>query len=176
MLIAAALLATGSGRTQPQVLSGVVGNGGTFATGGDDLVVGTVGQPAPGSSSGGTYGVVGGFWSQPITVITEITEPGSHLLPSVYSLDQNFPNPFNPMTVIQYQLPQNAYVSLKVYDIVGRLVTTLVDGAEEAGFKSVTLDARNLASGVYFYRLQAQITGETGASSFVDVKKLVLMK
>ena len=176
MLITSVLLATGSGWAQTQIISGVVGNGGTMATGGDNLVVGTVGQPAPGSSSGGTYGVVGGFWSQPIAVITHITEPGSNLLPSVYRLEQNFPNPFNPSTVIQYQLPQDAYVSLKVYDIVGRLVTTLVERMEEAGFKTVTLDARNLASGVYFYRLQAQITGESGASSFVDVKKLVLMK
>ncbi|MCK5571467.1 MAG: hypothetical protein KAJ12_01845, partial [Bacteroidetes bacterium] len=91
MLITSVLLATGSGWAQTQIISGVVGNGGTMATGGDNLVVGTVGQPAPGSSSGGTYGVVGGFWSQPIAVITHITEPGSNLLPSVYRLEQNFP-------------------------------------------------------------------------------------
>jgi len=175
-LLVSALIAAAVGQAQTEIVSGVVGNGGGIATGDGSIVVGTVGQTAPGSSSGGGTGLVAGFWSQPFAILTDIGEPEPPLLPAAYRLDQNFPNPFNPSTVIQYQLPRDAHVSLKVYDVVGRLVATLADGVQEAGFKSVTLDGRNLASGVYFYRLQSQISGGGKNSTFVDVKKLVLMK
>lgn len=89
-------------------------------------------------------------------------------IPTVFSLSQNYPNPFNPSTSITYELPVDAYVTLIVSDIMGREVSRLVDGPEAAGHKSVTFDARNLASGVYFYRLKA--------GSFVETRKLVLMK
>ncbi|MGB5874781.1 MAG: T9SS type A sorting domain-containing protein [Bacteroidota bacterium] len=175
-LLVPALIAAAAGQAQTQIVSGVVGNGGGIATGDGSVVVGTLGQPAPGPSSGGGGGLVAGFWSQSFAILTDIGVPDPPLLPALHRLNQNFPNPFNPSTVIQYQLPRDAYVSLKVYDVVGRLVATLVNGVEEAGFKSVTLDGRNLASGVYFYRLQSQISGGGKNSSFVDVKKLVLMK
>jgi hypothetical protein len=175
-LVLSALIADTAVLAQTATISGVIGSGGGIATGTGSGVIGTVGQPAPGSSSGGAAGVIGGFWSKPVVILTDVGEGEAPLLPTVYQLDQNFPNPFNPSTVIQYQLPREAYVSLKVYDVVGRLVTTLVDGVEGAGFKSVTLDGRNLASGVYFYRLHAGVSGGKENSSYVDVKKLVLMK
>jgi Secretion system C-terminal sorting domain len=88
--------------------------------------------------------------------------------PMSYALNQNYPNPFNPTTVIQYQLPASSQVSLKVYDVLGREVATLVDTKQSAGIYSVTFDGNNLASGVYFYRLQA--------GGFSDMKKLTLLK
>ncbi len=88
--------------------------------------------------------------------------------PMSYSLDQNYPNPFNPTTVIHYQLPASSQVSLKVYDVLGREVASLVDARENAGAYSVTFDGNNLASGVYFYRLQA--------GDFSAMKKLMLVK
>ena len=87
---------------------------------------------------------------------------------------QNYPNPFNPTTVISYQLPTASTVSLKVYDVLGKEVMTLVQGRQAAGTYNYTLNASKLASGVYFYRLQASATN--GASSFVQTKKMMLVK
>jgi hypothetical protein len=89
-------------------------------------------------------------------------------IPDRFELSQNYPNPFNPTTVISYQLPTTAMVTLKVYDVLGREVATLVNARQSAGTYSVTFNGAALASGVYFYRLQ------TG--SFVQTKKLMLMK
>jgi hypothetical protein len=90
------------------------------------------------------------------------------LIPAEYGLDQNYPNPFNPSTKINYQLPEKNYVSLKVYDILGNLVTTLVDQEMDAGYYTANWNASQLASGIYIYRI---ISG-----SFVSTKKMILMK
>ncbi|MBN2396055.1 MAG: T9SS type A sorting domain-containing protein, partial [Candidatus Atribacteria bacterium] len=89
-------------------------------------------------------------------------------IPTVYSLEQNYPNPFNPTTTIKYQLPESGFVSLKIYDMLGREITELVNQFQPAGTYSVNFDANNLASGIYFYRIEA--------NNFVNVKKMVLMK
>ncbi|HEV8539148.1 MAG TPA: SBBP repeat-containing protein [Bacteroidota bacterium] len=96
-------------------------------------------------------------------------------LPEVFELRQNFPNPFNPRTVIRYSLPAGnkglpptSHVSLRVYDLLGREVKTLVDTKTDAGFKSVEWDAGSLPSGVYFCRLSA--------GRFTDVKKMLLIR
>jgi hypothetical protein len=88
--------------------------------------------------------------------------------PKTYSLSQNYPNPFNPVTTISYALPQSVHVTLGVYNTLGERVALLVDGEQQAGYHNVELNGSGLASGVYFYRIQA--------GSFMDVKKLVLMK
>jgi len=91
-----------------------------------------------------------------------------NLQPSTFDLRQNFPNPFNPSTVISYQLPVSAQVSLKVYDVLGNEVASLVNLQQEAGSYNVTLDASTLASGTYIYRL---IAGD-----YVAVKKMAVLK
>jgi hypothetical protein len=97
----------------------------------------------------------------------------SHI-PTDFSLSQNYPNPFNPTTTIKYQLPSAGHVTLKVYDMLGREVATLVNEEKAPGNYEVTFDAnhseqcRGMASGVYFYRLQA--------GNFSETKKFVLMK
>lgn len=88
--------------------------------------------------------------------------------PMIYLLHQNNPNPFNPMSVIGYQIPEERYVSLIVYDLLGREVATLVDGVKQAGYYEADFDASSLSSGLYFYRMQA--------GDFVAVRKLVLLK
>ncbi|MBC8043382.1 MAG: T9SS type A sorting domain-containing protein [Rhizobacter sp.] len=88
--------------------------------------------------------------------------------PTTFALSQNYPNPFNPATAIDYQLSVGSEVKLKVFDVLGREVATLVSATQAAGNYSVNFDAKNLTSGVYFYRLQAGNVTET--------KKLLLLK
>jgi hypothetical protein len=88
--------------------------------------------------------------------------------PEAFALIQNYPNPFNPSTRIQYSLEKAGPVSLKVYNVLGAEVATLVNGPQEAGSYTVPFTAQGLASGVYFYRLES--------GSFVSTKKLILMK
>ncbi len=90
------------------------------------------------------------------------------ITPSVFSLAQNYPNPFNPSTTINYQLPVNSFVSLKVYDVLGREAATLVNEYKPAGKYEVEFNASSLPSGVYIYKLTA--------GNFTAVKKLMLLK
>jgi hypothetical protein len=97
-------------------------------------------------------------------------------LPRTFALEQNYPNPFNPTTVITYQLPVASEVKLEVYDVLGRKVMTLTNGRQDAGSYNLTLNANNLSSGVYFYRLQASAMNGASSSNFVQTKKMMLVK
>lgn len=98
-------------------------------------------------------------------------------LPTQFELKQNYPNPFNPSTTISYSLPVSGYTSLKVYDLLGREVVTLVDEYKQAGIYSVQLSTNNLqlSSGIYFYTLRVSPSANSGVS-FVQTKKMVLLK
>lgn len=113
----------------------------------------------------GTEGA--GVWKIPLSQITGI-ESDTRSTPGSFTLFQNYPNPFNPTTVISYQLPTNSYVTLKVFDILGRKVETLVDGRQEAGVHSVKFNGAGLSSGVYFYRLKG--------GKYSITRKLLLLK
>ncbi|MBN2572415.1 MAG: T9SS type A sorting domain-containing protein [Ignavibacteriales bacterium] len=89
-------------------------------------------------------------------------------IPSEDGLKQNYPNPFNPKTTINYNLKVNSKVILKIYDLLGREITTLVDGEFSAGRHTEIFNAVNLSTGVYFYKLEA--VGIDG-SKFTDTKK-----
>ncbi|MGB6032802.1 MAG: fibronectin type III domain-containing protein, partial [Bacteroidota bacterium] len=106
-------------------------------------------------------------------VRSELEKAGSH--PVGFGLSQNFPNPFNPLTTIGYSLPAPSRVRLTLYDLVGREVATLVDGIQLGGRRSVVLDGSDLASGVYYYRLQATAL-EGGAGSYSQTRKLLLLR
>jgi len=94
------------------------------------------------------------------------------IAPKEYRLEQNYPNPFNPTTKIQYQLPFNSKVTLKVYDILGEEVQTLVNEVQDAGYKEVSFNGSDYASGIYIYRITAQNNGNT----YNSVKKMVMVK
>ena len=85
-----------------------------------------------------------------------------------YNLYQNYPNPFNPSTLISYQLPASAFVVLKVFDVLGREIETLVNEHQNAGKHSVQFNAAKLPCGVYFYKLEA--------GNYNNTKKLLLIK
>jgi hypothetical protein len=108
-----------------------------------------------------------GVWKRPLSEIMSVS-PERGILPQKYILEQNFPNPFNPSTTIHYGLPSKSHVTLAIYNILGQKVTQLVNGEEEAGYHEVRFDGSNLASGVYFYRIQA--------GSFVQTRKLLLLR
>lgn len=96
-------------------------------------------------------------------------------LPKEYRLFQNYPNPFNPTTTFKYDLPFNSKVTLRIFNVLGQKVNTLVDGMQEPGFKSLEWNATNVASGVYFYHLEAMSTTDP-SKIFTQVKKMILVK
>jgi len=86
----------------------------------------------------------------------------------IYSLEQNYPNPFNPTTKISWQVPVGSKQTLKVYDLLGNEVATLVNEEKQPGIYEVEFDGTGLPSGVYFYQIRA--------GSFIETKKMVLIK
>jgi len=99
----------------------------------------------------------------PTGIVNELS-----LSPSSFVLHQNYPNPFNPSTIISFSIPSRSFVSLRIFDLIGRRVATLINEYQNAGTHFATFNATNLSSGIYFYRLQA--------GSFSETKKLVLQK
>ncbi len=98
------------------------------------------------------------------------------VIPDRFVLWQNFPNPFNPSTMIRYELSREARVVLTVYDLLGREVSLLVNGPRSAGVHEVPFDARGLASGVYLCRLRARPLGDGQAGDFVASRKLLIVR
>ncbi len=97
-----------------------------------------------------------------------VTENAVSMTPKTYALEQNYPNPFNPSTTISYRLPKQSHVTLKVFDMLGREVATLVNGIEPPGYKSINFSVQRLASGVYYYRIIA--------GTFTETKKLQVLR
>jgi hypothetical protein len=111
----------------------------------------------------------GGVWRRPLNeVILDVEENGNR--PIVHKLEQNYPNPFNPTTRIQFSIPVGTYgnTSLRVYDVLGKEVATLLNEQLQAGSYSATFDANGLSSGVYFYNLHTGNVSET--------KKMILAR
>ena len=98
----------------------------------------------------------------------DVEDQGSNNIPAEYKLEQNYPNPFNPTTTIRYSIPKAGIVNLKVYNLIGEEITTLVNEDKAAGNYEVEFDASQLPSGVYLYQLNA--------ADFVETKKMVLLK
>jgi len=101
------------------------------------------------------------------TTLTNVGDENNSI-PTVYRLEQNYPNPFNPTTKIKWQSPSAGYQTLKIYDVLGNEVATLVNEYKNAGSYEVNFDASKVSSGIYFYQLQA--------GSFIETKKMLLLK
>ena len=96
-----------------------------------------------------------------------------NLMPLDYTLHQNYPNPFNPITTLRYELPEDSFVNVTIYDMLGNVVSNLVNTNQSSGYKSIQWDATNnqgepVSAGVYLYKIQA--------GDFVDTKKMILLK
>jgi hypothetical protein len=110
-------------------------------------------------------------WSNTITLYPSFRKQGSGEIPAEslnYELYQNYPNPFNPQTTIEFSIKDNSFVTLKVFDILGKEVLTIVSELLPAGFHQVEFDGSDIESGIYFYEIHA--------NEFRDVKKLLLLK
>ncbi|KAF0138843.1 MAG: 5'-nucleotidase [Stygiobacter sp.] len=108
-------------------------------------------------------------WMEYVRIVYNSTEVKTNdMMPTSFKLFQNYPNPFNPTTNISYQLPTNSHVTLKVYDVLGRIVAELVNEEKSAGSYTVKFDGTKFSSGVYFYTIKA--------GNFSDTKKLLLAK
>ena len=121
----------------------------------------TLGENWQASKEHGTPGAIN-------SSLTGVEENTYTNIPNEFMLSQNCPNPFNPATVINYQIAKTSYVTLKIYNMLGQEVTTLYDGMRQPGYYQATFDGSNLASGVYLYKMETD--------DFVETKKLVLLK
>ncbi len=126
---------------------------------------------------GETYGLAGRGKAEVASqeAIIELILAGSRPVPREFQLSQNYPNPFNPVTTIRYQLPVRSTVSLRIVNVLGLVVETLIHDIQEAGYRETEWNASNVASGVYFYELRAARVNDP-YKSFVLTKKMQLLK
>lgn len=136
----------------------------SFRQGFDSVVVHYDRHPSSGCSDWGPIFAADNMLVIP-SGVSVVPDGGS---PEVFTLRQNYPNPFNPSTTISYRLATRSHVTLKVLDVLGREVATLVNGVEPPGYRAVNFSASNIVSGVYYYRLQV--------GNFIDTKKLLLLR
>lgn len=124
------------------------------------------------SDEWGTSGWSVTWWFMTGTVTGIAEKPA---VPLKFGLSQNYPNPFNPTTVIEFGVPSSSFVSLKVYDVLGRVVRTLVGKVERPGIYKIEFNAADLPSGVYFYRIEFRSQKRSGIV-FTKTMKLMFLK
>jgi len=150
---------------QETIVRDVAASGGGKSVGSGYQLFHTVGQPAIDLVTGSDNSHEIGFWYMPWFYATDVEE---ETLPSAFRLDQNYPNPFNPVTTIRFALPEPTHVDLRIYDVLGREVLTVIDRKMKAGVHEVPFKASGMSTGVYFYRLIA--------AGRVNTRKMVLLK
>jgi len=159
-----------SARATAQTLAAQNASGnGELQTNAEYRLWSTVGQPLIGVAQNAEHHSSTGFgYTLAGNLSSNVEQNAGAALPTEYRLEQNYPNPFNPTTAIGFALPEPSFVTLKLYDVLGREVATLVHKELPAGEHRFMLSAHNLPSGVYLYRMEAK--------SFVQQKKLAVMK
>jgi hypothetical protein len=122
----------------------------------------------------GTFSGGGTFCNAPVDVETE--DKADLETPKEFSLSQNFPNPFNPNTIISFAIPIQEFVTLKVFDILGKQVGVLINENKEPGYYEINFNASELPSGTYIYEIRAGNPSSGTGQSFVQTKKMILIK
>ncbi len=138
-----------------------------FSQSASTTLVSSIGEPFVGFSQMGSASIRSGSLSGTVVIATGLLVNNGQL-PRAYELYQNYPNPFNPSTTVKYDLPKASFVTLCIYDVLGRNISTIVNEEKPAGAYQVNVYLPNLPSGVYFYRIQAH--------DYVKTKKLVLLR
>jgi hypothetical protein len=160
------VLSAASAIAQYSVQSSVIGSGGAPMSNSTYSMNGTIGQAVVGVTTGAPYVALQGFWHNAGTLGGVVERPG---LASGYELEQNFPNPFNPSTVIRFSIPERVKVTLRVLNLLGEEVGREIDGeVMESGKYEVNFQAKGIPSGTYVYRLEA--------GNYVKSRKMVLTK
>jgi hypothetical protein len=153
--------------SQNQIPYAVICNGGDKQTNAAYVIVGTVGQSSIGKGENSINHTQAGFWSMYYqNVIQNVVD--KNIFPIEYSLKQNYPNPFNPSTVIKFGIPERNNVVIKIYDILGSEVTTLLNQEIEAGWYELKFDAAGYSTGIYICRMQA--------GNYISTKKMLMIK
>jgi len=145
----------------------VCGAGGASMESSAFILAGTVGQATIGYSSSPAYEDQAGFWDPLYYIVTGVESPVQPV-PRYCELSQNRPNPFPCVTIIPFAIPQRMHVSIRLFDVAGRMVRTMVDREVDPGYHVIDLDRGGLASGVYAYRMEA--------GSFAATRRLVLIR
>ena len=153
--------------SQNQISFAVNGNGGGIQTNSAYVIVGTLGQSSIDRGDNTIHQTQSGFWSMYSQNVLQNVE-GENKLPTEYRLEQNYPNPFNPSTVIKFGIPERAIVVIKIYDILGSEITTLLNRETDMGWYELKFDAAGYSSGIYICRMQA--------GSYINTKKMLMIK
>ena len=159
---------------QISISKSVISNGGVVISNGEFTILGTVGQPFVGVVENSTHVNRVGFWYlTDQTVATEVADDPNISLPTEFGLDQNYPNPFNPEPEIPFRIPEGSDVVLKIFNIRGQLVRTLIQADYAPGFHSIRWDGKDnfgnvISSGTYIYHFKA--------GTFTQVKKMSLIR
>ena len=162
-----ALLFVTTSLPQYQITNSIIGSGGNVISNSNNNIVSTVGEAFIGKSSNAVSQNQIGFWYvYQQTTITDVEDEKT--IPTVFKLEQNYPNPFNPSTRIKFAVPERSNVLIKIYDILGSEVVTLVNEEMDAGWYENNFNAAGLSSGVYLFRMEA--------GNFISTKKMIYLR
>jgi len=153
--------------SQHQIPFSSISSGGERTNNSSYSLTGNVGQTVIGNTANSVHKMQHGFWQLYYqNVIQNVKE--EKLLPTVFKLEQNYPNPFNPSTIIKFAIPERINVVIKIYDILGGEITTLISQEMDIGWYEIKFNADNYSSGIFIYRMKA--------GNYVSTKKMLMVK
>ena len=146
----------------------VISSGGEKQSNSSHTLVGSLGLVSVDEMTNSNHKMQAGFWNAYYQVVIVDVEDEEGALPMTYKLEQNYPNPFNPSTIIKFAVPERSMVQIKIYDILGSELVTLVNEEMEMGWYEKVFNASGYSSGMYIYRMQA--------GDYINTKKMLLVK